>query len=94
MSAASRGEIAELVLARLGQVLATDVSGVGDTARFEEDLAADSLDRVEVVEAVEADLRSRGVRVSLPDGELAALHTVGDAIDRLHARVAGEGAAP
>lgn len=92
MSRTDREEIAQLVLARLGEVLAIDSSHVADTARFEEDLAADSLDRLEVVEAVEADLRARGVGISLPDAELTSLRTVRDAVDRIHARVIGEGA--
>ncbi|PSO51311.1 MAG: acyl carrier protein [Actinobacteria bacterium QS_5_72_10] len=91
MSARGREEIAELVTTRLGEVLAIDSSDVCHTARFEEDLAADSLDRLEVLEGVESDLRAQGLAVSLPDAELTSLRTVCDAVDRIHAQVTQQG---
>lgn len=88
----TREDVAGLLVARIGEVLALAPASIGESARFEEDLAADSLDLIEVVEAIERDLRHRGFAVSLPDDELTSLRTVADAVDRLHAHVAGPGA--
>lgn len=93
MSPPSREEILHLVVARLGEVVAVDPATIPETARFEEDLAADSLDRLEVLEGVEADLRARGVHVALPDDLVESARTVGDAVERLHARAAEQPAA-
>jgi acyl carrier protein len=77
-------EVAALVAARIAAVLALDVE-VGPQARFDEDLHADSLDLVEVIEGVEQDLAARGADVALDDEALLGLRTVGDAAVRLHA---------
>ena len=61
--------------------------------RLEDDLHADSLDLVEVVERVEQELGRRGVAVSLADSELAELATVGKLADALFARIAVGGGA-
>jgi acyl carrier protein len=61
---------------------ATDWRGV----RFEDDLHADSLDVVEIVEGVERELRRRGLAVSVADAELVDLVTVGDAVDAFLSR--------
>lgn len=54
--------------------------------RFDDDLHADSLDVVEIVEGVERELRRVGLAVSVADAELADLVTVGDAVDAFLAR--------
>jgi acyl carrier protein len=77
-------EVRRLVVARLVSVLALDGEVDGD-ARFDEDLHADSLDLVEVIEGVERDLAARGLEVALADDELLDLETVGDAVRRIHA---------
>lgn len=77
--------VLELLTARLAAVLAIDPAVVTPDARFDEDLQADSLDLVEVIEGVEQDLRGRGIEVSMSDDELATLQTVGDAAGRLAA---------
>ncbi|MGI8875180.1 MAG: phosphopantetheine-binding protein [Egibacteraceae bacterium] len=58
------------------------------STRFEEDLRADSLDLVEIIEGVERDLNARGVDLDLPDDTLLAVRTLGDAADAVlaHAR--------
>lgn len=77
-------EVHRLVVDRLSAVLAIDGEVAGD-ARFDEDLHADSLDLVEVIEGVERDLAERGVAVTLADDELLDLATVDEASRRLHA---------
>ncbi len=74
----SAEEVFDLLAARIRTVLAPD-GDVRTTMRFDEDLHADSLDLVEVIEGVERDLRLRGIVASVPDERLLALRTVGDA---------------
>lgn len=81
-------DILGLLVARLATVLAIEADEIGRESRFDEDLHADSLDLVEVIEGVERDLEGRGVAVRLPEDELLDVRTVGDAADRLHAAVA------
>jgi acyl carrier protein len=61
-------EVDEIVAERLR----IDQDEFDDESRFEEDIGAESLDLVELAEAVEAEL---GVHV--PDDDLADLETVG-----------------
>ena len=77
-------EIYSLLAPRLQAVLALDAPPA-PTARFDEDLHADSLDLVEVVEGVEQDLAAAGVEVRLPEDDLRALGTVRDAAEALAA---------
>lgn len=82
-AAVTREEVLELLVSKLAEVLDVEASTVTAEARLEEDLYADSLDLVEVVEGVERRLRARGLSPRLPEGELLTLRTVGDAADRL-----------
>lgn len=79
--------VQRLLVVTVGTVLALDVEVELD-ARFDEDLHADSLDLLEVVENVERALAAEGVEVSLPDAALAGLRTVGEAAQRIHASAA------
>lgn len=90
----TRTHVARLLLRRVGEVLALDPATITESSRFDEDLAADSLDLIEMLEGLERDLRAEGVAVTLPDSELTALRTVGDVVQRVHAHAAGESAAP
>ena len=72
-----------LLVERLHDVLGHPDRPISADTRFDEDLHADSLDLVEVVESVEQELRSRGLQVSLSDAELVSLTTVGQAAERI-----------
>lgn len=78
-------DVLDLVLERVRVVLELPADRVTPASRFDEDLHADSLDLVEVVESVERALSARGYTVSLPDEELLALATVGEAAQRIAA---------
>ena len=68
-------------------VLEVDPAAIDRTSTLEE-LDADSLARVEVAEIVEQSLAPEGVpSFRIPDGELAALRTIGDAVDVALARL-------
>jgi len=73
----------QLLVRRIAGVMAVDPAHVAPDTRFDEDLHADSLDLVEVVEGVERDLRGRGERMRLGDAELLELRTVAQAAERI-----------
>jgi acyl carrier protein len=77
----STEEVYELLVERLAAVLGVDPAEIDASSRFDEDLHADSLDLVEVVEAVERTLDGRGLAVSVADEELASFTTVGQAAE-------------
>lgn len=79
----SREQILALLVERLGAVLGVGEDELDEAARFDEDLHADSLDLVEVIESVERALAERGVYVTMSDEELVGLRTVGEAADKL-----------
>jgi acyl carrier protein len=76
-------DVLPLIVRRLSEVMALDARKVQPSQRFFEDLHADSLDLVEVVEKVEQDLRTAGTEVALPESALASVRTVQDAADRI-----------
>lgn len=86
------GEVLRLLIARTASVMGVDPSSVTSASRFDEDLHADSLDLVEVMDGMERDLRERGERVRLSDQELLGLRTVGEAAERI-AATSGQGEA-
>ncbi len=71
-------EVTVLLVAKIKEVMALE-GEVALDARFDEDLHADSLDLVEVVESVEQHLRGQGHRLSVDDEALLAAQTVGEA---------------
>ncbi len=64
------------------EVLGVDPDTVTETARFGDDLDADSLDLVELVMALEERLD-----VSVPEEEIEGVVTVGDAVKLLAGKV-------
>lgn len=79
-------DVMALLTTKIQEVMALD-DPVSADARFDEDLHADSLDLVEVVEGVERQLAARGATVSLADDELLALTTVRQAAERIHGSI-------
>lgn len=80
-------EVLALIRERLAEILEIDESRVTPEARFAEDLEADSLALIELVEILESELGERTVGFSVDDEDLAELHTVGDAVDYVVARL-------
>ena len=76
-------DVLSLLAERITVVLGLDGPPVTASTRFDEDLHADSLDLVEVVEGVERALRDRGFTLSVDDDALLAAETVGQAADRI-----------
>lgn len=81
-------EVLSVLQQAVARVLEVDPAGVTRATRFAEDLDADSLALVEIVELVEerlAPLAPAGFR--LEDEDLDGLRTVGDAVDHALARL-------
>lgn len=84
-------DVLDLVVRHVQTVMALDeLPGAPRELRFDEDLAADSLDLVELVEGVEGELRTAGHQVHLSDDALRGLTTVGEAVDAVEAALAKE----
>lgn len=60
---------------------------LGDDVELGEDLGADELIRIDLIEAIEADFGERTVGFAIDDDDLADVKTVGDLIDVVLARL-------
>ena len=83
-----RQQVLDLVRDRLADILETDPSSISEGASFSEDLDADSLALIELVEALEEELGERNVGFRIEDEDLEDLKTVRDAVDYVLGRVA------
>ena len=54
------------------------------TAKFADDLGADSLDLVELIMAIEEHFSTPELKVEIPDAEAEKILTVQDAVDYIH----------
>jgi len=87
-----RQAVFDLVRDRLADILEIDPSGISEGASFSDDLDADSLALIELVEAIEEELGGRNAGFRIDDEDLEDLKTVRDAVDYVVARV--DGASP
>jgi acyl carrier protein len=78
----NRSEVLELIRSHLAEELEVDPSRIQDDTRFREDLEADSLDLVSLVQELED---RYGVRI--PDEDAARITTVGQAADYVASRL-------
>jgi acyl carrier protein len=83
-------EILGLIKERLSEILEIDEATVTREANFADDLGADSLALIELVEALEEDIGERTVGFTFDDEDLADLRTVGEAVDYVVARLGHE----
>jgi acyl carrier protein len=84
-------EILGLIRDRLAEILEIDESTITREASFADDLGADSLALIELVEALEEDIGERTVGFTFDDEDLADLRTVGEAVDYVVARLGQTG---
>jgi len=80
-------EILGLIRERLAEILEIDETTITREASFADDLGADSLALIELVEALEEDIGERTVGFTVDDEDLADLRTVGDAVDYVVVRI-------
>ncbi|HEX6657966.1 MAG TPA: phosphopantetheine-binding protein [Ilumatobacter sp.] len=84
-----RDEIFEIVRDRLADILEIDPSTISEGQSFADDLEADSLALIELVEALEEELAERTVGFRIADEDLEDLKTVRDAVEYVHERTGG-----
>ena len=82
-------DVLAIIRERLAEILEIDEDRVTLESNFSEDLDADSLALIELVEALEDEVGERTVGFSIDDDDLADLKTVRDAVDYVVARLAG-----
>ena len=80
-------EVFRIIRERLADILEIDESRITMEASFTEDLSADSLALIELVEAIEQELEHRAEGFRIEDEDLAELRTVRDAVDYVVERV-------
>jgi acyl carrier protein len=80
-------EVLQILRERLAEILEIDESRIALDSSFVEDLGADSLALIELVEALEDELGERTVGFRIDDEDLGDLHTVREAVDYVVARL-------
>ena len=82
-----RSEVVELIKNLLADILERDPADIGEGDSFQDDLEADSLALIELVEALEEELGERTVGFRIDDEDLEDLRTIRDAVDYVMSRV-------
>jgi acyl carrier protein len=83
----SRSEVLQIVQDRLGDILEIESNRVTEGSSFADDLDADSLALIELVEALESDLKERAPGFRIEDEDLEELRTVRDSVDYVMAKL-------
>jgi len=81
-----RDEILQIVRDRLADILEIEPDSISEGQSFVDDLDADSLALIELVEALEEEVGERTVNFRIEDEDLEDLKTVRDAVDYVHER--------
>ena len=82
-----RAAVLELIQDRLADILEVEASSINEGDSFADDLDADSLALIELVEALEEELGERSVGFRIDDEDLEDLKTVRDAVDYVVAKL-------
>ncbi len=82
-----RQQVFELIRDRLADILEVEPGSIAEGASFADDLEADSLALIELVEALEEELSERSVGFRIDDEDLEDLKTVRDAVDYVVGRL-------
>ncbi len=83
----SRDEVFKLIQDSLAEILEIEPDKITEGASFADDLDADSLALIELVEALEEDLSERSVGFRIEDEDLEDLKVVRDAVDYVVAKL-------
>ncbi len=84
-----RQQVFELIRDRLADILEIEPATISEGASFSDDLDADSLALIELVEALEEELGERTGGFRIDDEDLEDLKTVRDAVDYVVAKLEG-----
>lgn len=82
-----RQQVLGIIRDALADILEIDPSGINEGDSFADDLEADSLALIELVERLEEELGERSVGFRIEDEDLEDLKTVRDAVDYVVAKV-------
>lgn len=82
----NREEVLALIRDRLADILEIEPDTINEGDSFQDDLDADSLALIELVEALEEEIGERTVGFRIEDEDLEDLKTVRDAVDYVVAR--------
>ena len=82
-----RQQVFELIRDRLADILEIEPDTISEGSSFGDDLNADSLALIELVEALEEELADRTVGFRIDDEDLEDLKTVRDAVDYVTAKL-------
>ncbi|MEG3585834.1 MAG: acyl carrier protein [Actinomycetota bacterium] len=82
-----REELLQLVKDRLAEILEIEPSSINEGDSFADDLDADSLALIELVEAIEEELSERSIDFRIDDEDLEDLKSVRDAVEYVHTRL-------
>jgi len=77
VSSAIYDKLKKIIVDQLG----VEEKDVVPTAKFAEDLGADSLDLVELIMAIEENFSTPGLKIEIPDTDAEKILTVQDAVD-------------
>ncbi len=83
----SRDDVLGIIRNRLAEILELEPSEIGEGDSFQDDLDADSLALIELVEAIEEELGERSIEMRIEDDDLEDLKTVRDAVDYVVGRL-------
>ncbi len=86
----SRQEVFDLIREQLADILEIEPGSISEGSSFADDLDADSLALIELVEALEEDLGERSVGFRIDDEDLEDLKTVRDAVDYVSAKLGAD----
>lgn len=82
-----RDQLFALIRDRLADILEIEPDTISEGDSYQDDLEADSLALIELVEALEEELAERSVGFRIEDEDLEDLKTVRDTVDYLVARL-------
>ena len=82
-----RQQVFEVIRDQLADILEIEPTSVSESSSFAEDLDADSLALIELVEALEEEFGERTVGFRIEDEDLEDLRTVRDAVDYVVAKL-------
>lgn len=83
----TRDDVLGIVRNRLAEILEIEPSEIGEGDSFQDDLDADSLALIELVEAIEEELGERSIELRIEDDDLEDLKTVRDSVDYVVGRL-------
>ncbi|MGH9297881.1 MAG: phosphopantetheine-binding protein [Acidimicrobiales bacterium] len=83
----TRAEVLDLVRNQLAEILEIDAGTISESSSFSDDLNADSLALIELVEALEEELADKVEGFRIDDEDLEDLRTVRDAVDYVSAKL-------